>query len=273
MWTDIPVPGDYDGDGRADLAVYRPALGLWRIVNSRTGTQSNVARGAASDSPVPADYAGDTRAATAVYPGSKGEWQIDQARTKPTRTVHWGGSAVDLPVPGDYDGDGKADLATYRNGRWFVLESHSNYTTQWNLAWGAVTDRPGPSVALANTLAVRAKPRATDTTRASDFDGDGISDISVYEPATGIWSSLSSLANFTTAITHTWGTSTDVPVPGDYDGDGKTDPAFYRPSTGEWQVLLSASSYASTTLVWGINGDIPVPGDYDGDGKTDLAVY
>ena len=31
--ADMPVPGDYNGDGETDLAVFRPSTGMWFVRN------------------------------------------------------------------------------------------------------------------------------------------------------------------------------------------------------------------------------------------------
>jgi hypothetical protein len=116
-------------------------------------------------------------------------------------------------------------------------------------------------------------PPATATS-PGDFDGDGKSDITVYQASTHTWYVLRSSTSYSTYGTYAWGEAGDIPVRGDFDGDGKADIATYRPSNSSWYVLLSSSNY--TTYIaysWGLAGDTPVPGDYDGDGKTDIAVY
>jgi hypothetical protein len=81
----------------------------------------------------------------------------------------------------------------------------------------------------------------------ADFDGDGVSDISVVRPRVGLapdnaandWYTLNSSTNTFTATSI--GHPGDVPVQGDYDGDGISDIAMYSPSTGTWQIVRSGT--------------------------------
>ena len=133
-------------------------------------------------------------------------------------------------------------------------------------------DGDGSGGAAADIGAV--ERRITDGVGGSrhDFDGDGITEYSIFRPDNGSWWTTYSGTNFSTYNAVQFGLSSDQIVPADYTGDGRSDVAVWRPSTGEWFVLRSEDgSYYS--LQWGSNGDIPVPGDFDGDGKADVAVY
>jgi Subtilase family/FG-GAP-like repeat len=102
----------------------------------------------------------------------------------------------------------------------------------------------------------------------ADFDGDGISDITVYRD--GLWFILRSSDGGQTTVG--WGgLPQDIPVPADYDGDGKVDIAVYR--DGIWYIIRSSDGGVTSTGWGGLAQDIVVPGDYDGDGKADVAVY
>jgi hypothetical protein len=128
---DVPVPGDYNGDGQVDVAVYRPSTGQWFFQTS-SGGASITPWGVSGDVPVPADYNGDRRADVAVYRPATGAWYVQGQFS-----AQWGGVAGDIPVPADYTGDGKADIAIYRpsTGTWFVQG-------QPGAAWGTAGDIP-----------------------------------------------------------------------------------------------------------------------------------
>jgi hypothetical protein len=251
------TPGDFDGDGRADLTVYRPASGLWSIKpsSSNYNAERSYQWGLVGDVGVPGDYDGDGIADVGVYRPSTGYWYVllSSSQYGTVLARQWGMS-TDIPVPADYDGDGKTDLGLYRpsTGYWLVLLSGADFTSSTARQWGLSSDVPV----------------------VGDYDGDGKADLGLYRPSAGYWFVLLSGSDYTVDLAQQWGTSTDVPVPGDFDGDGRTDLALYRPSTGYWYILKSSADYkAYLACHWGLSTDIAVSGDYDGDGMADLVVY
>jgi Subtilase family/FG-GAP-like repeat len=159
-----PVVGDYDGDGRSDLAVLGPNLSAWYGVLSSTGQVENEQFGWSAARQVPADYDGDGRTDLAVLDPVAFIWYIRESSTGQTRTLQFGWSAA-LPVPADYDGDGRTDLAVIDPLAfiWYIRLSSTGQTHAQQFGWSGASPVP------------------------ADYDGDGRTDLAVLDPVSFTW--------------------------------------------------------------------------------------
>lgn len=239
---DVPIPGDFDGDGTTDYSVFRPSNSNWYIVLSSTGSTTNFAYATSTDLPAQADYDGDGKTDPAVYRpptggATYGVWHI-QGTTAGYYTQTWG-EAGDVPASADYDGDGRADIAVFRG-------SNSNFY----------------SINSSNLALQTVSMSQTGTPVSGDYDGDGKADYALFKASTAYWYVRQSTNS--TIVSTQWGSANDVPVHNDYDADGKVDLAAWTPSgtnEGRWHIRNSTDN-STRDVVWGQQYDIPVPAFY-----------
>ena len=120
------MKGDFDGDGRDDIAAYSPEF-IWTVRKSGGGDPVVMGWGQAGDIRVPGDYDGDGKIDITVWRPSTGQWYRQRSRAG-LDIMTWGVPG-DIPVPADYDGDGAADVAIFRptNGTWYIIHSSMNH--------------------------------------------------------------------------------------------------------------------------------------------------
>ncbi|WP_375765745.1 FG-GAP-like repeat-containing protein [Archangium gephyra] len=261
-FTDRMVSGDYDGDGRDDIALFYKYAPNWGRVHVLLSANSSF-----------------------QYQGDLGWWDSG------------GGYSADAftgrMVSGDYNGDGRDDIALFYKyasnwGRVHVLLSTgSSFQYQGDLGWW---DSGGGYSADA----------FTGRMVSGDYDGDGRDDIALFYKYASNWGRVHVLLSTGSSFQYQgdlgwWdsggGYSADAftgrMVSGDYDGDGRDDIALfykYDPNWGRVHVLLSTGSsfqYQGDLGWWDSGGGYSadaftgrmVSGDYDGDGRDDIALF
>lgn len=108
----------------------------------------------------------------------------------------------------------------------------------------------------------------------NDYDGDGVSEIAVYDNNSGHWYAYSLQSGQPTIWREAWGWPGAETAPGDYDGDLAADLAVYDQANGNWFAWSAARGLCILWgRAWGWAGAETAPGDYDGDRVSDMAVY
>ena len=139
---DIPVTGDWNGDGTTKIGVFRPSIGWWFLDYNGNGQWDGCTTdrcynfGISEDTPVTGDWDGDGKTEIGVFRKSIGWWFLDYngdgtwSGCSADRCYNFGISE-DTPVTGDWNGDGKTDIGVFRPSiGWWFTDVNGNGT--WN---------------------------------------------------------------------------------------------------------------------------------------------
>jgi lysophospholipase L1-like esterase len=225
---DTPAPGEYNRNGKEDLAVFGPygpnGGGRFLYLPSSGDVSKPVEFDIGNSLDVAAvgtfDGAGGTDFGVfgPYGPNGSGRFLFFNSRTNSFQTVNLGGPN-DVPAVADYDGLGKDDFAVYGpdgKGGMRLEYLPSNGGDPVTIELGNSHDVPAPG----------------------NYDVDDKSDPAVYGPdGTGGMRLLYLPAHGGPAVSVEVGSPGDLPAPADYNGDGKTEPAAFTPGTAVFHIV------------------------------------
>ena len=289
--------GDFNGDGKPDLAVVNSSSGTVSVLLNTTPAGATIPRFALQQTfnigshPVSiavGDFNGDGEPDLAVVWGSSVSVLLNTTPAgatlpsfAPPQSFVIGSRPEARSVAvGDFNGDGKPDLAVVDEGD---IQIPGTVSVLLNTTPRGATI---PSFIYRQTFATGRYPSSV---AVGDFNGDGKPDLAIVNSGSDSVSVLlnttptgATIPNFAPQQTFDAGANPWPIAVGDFNGDGKPDLAVARAAglNDVVSVLMNTTLTGATTVSFAPrqtfdSGPDPLSvavGDFNGDGKADLAV-
>ncbi|UOG63005.1 hypothetical protein MAL04_11365 [Leptospira noguchii] len=266
------VSGDYNGDGRSDIAFYLPETRDF-VVAEHDGRVFQFRSYGRLMSGIPdlfrmewfaGDYDGNGLSDSVLFDEPTGQWtlmlnkggsfeflrfskkfqnvfrndyipnsNLDSSSTNDSTKPGKDHDKVHFLV-GDYNGDGRSDISLYdsRSGKWFVGENHRNPNKNDSVTFQMQWKLY--KVFTAPEQALFGHDRFS-----GDFNGDGFSDFLLFDRSSGEWTlgeTVDGTINFRIwSRTPQFKTMTRW-LQGDFNGDGRSDIGFYNANDGKFWI-------------------------------------
>jgi len=294
----FPISGDFNGDGLTDLGCFNRAFGIWKVqLSMRDGTFGPVEYWISSgfgnnDSycyPTTSDFNGDgkadagfTRVPTSDGAGAYMRIAVSNGTGFNAQTTDWRSTSAGnlqsdwhyATFTGDFNGDGISDTGQIR------VDSNTSLYVGLTGANSAVLN-------MASWIQGGSHVSITDFSPiAADFNGDGLTDLCLYNKSAGRWAvTLSNGDRFgdTADWLNSFGAGND-PILGDFNCDGLTDIGYMAKENGHWSLkyaisdgtkfnLNSGQPYTYQTGISDYEARTFIAADFNGDGLFDIAVF
>jgi len=256
---DVPVVGDWDGNGSQTVGVFR--RGVWSLTNTLApgggwlaNTLGNphgafaVRYGGPGDRPLVGDWDRDGTQTVGVQRGNR--FQLSDSNLSPATTYDFAyGVAGDVAVVGDWDGDGRDTIGVYRSGEWHLRNSNTTGVADVAVAYGAPDAAPV----------------------VGDWDSDGRVGIGVFSK--GVWQLSNSVVSPSTDVSVDYGHASDRPLIGNWGSRSQMFGSTPAPLRSFFPIAVDFQP-PSRLRTWagrGINTAIRVPHGTDTESWTRAA--
>ncbi|GIM91826.1 S1 family peptidase [Paractinoplanes toevensis] len=228
----VPLAGDWNGDGKDTIAIWRPNEHKFYLRNSLSsgGADVTLTFGQADDVPVAGDWNGDGVDTVGVWRPSENAFYL-RATNDPANGATTTLDLADtnqLPLIGDWTGDGKDDVgrSRYSNHQHYLYRSGQ---TTIEINFGQLGDVP----------------------LSGDWDKNGVDSIGLFRPGNNTWYRKynNDPADSGTHTPLAFGQMRDLPIAGDWNGDGMDTVGVYR-NTNKTFYLYNESG-STTQFVYG----------------------